>query len=963
MRWVGPPASGDAGAGRQDRRPPPGRGRRRCGRARVCRRRPHRRRARACGQRLGTPLLVKAAAGGGGRGMRAVDDLGDLEQALESARREAEAAFGDDRVYLERRLTGARHVEVQVLADAHGACIHLGERDCSLQRRHQKIVEESPSPVVGDDLRAALGDAAVAIATAAGYRGAGTVEFLVTGDGEWCFLELNARLQVEHPVTEAVAGIDLVRAQLDIASGEPLELEQADVELRGHAIECRLYAEDPGGGLRARDGPAPALQPARVAGRARRRRRARGRRGRRALRPAARQADRPRPGPRRLHRADGGRARRHGRPGGRDEPRLPALAARPARVSGRRGRHRLRRSAVARRAGAGAARRRPPRRPGRGAQRRLARVRRRPARGSRRPAGTSSTAAGSTGSAPTTQRRPSPSRRAGRCRRRCPAPCCGWTCARARQVAAGEPLMVLEAMKMELVVSAPAAGTVTAVMVRAGRPGGARPGAGRGRPTVSGAVTVVEVGPRDGLQNEAAVVPTAAKVELIERLADAGLPVVEATSFVSPRAVPQLADADLVLPAVHRLPGVRYPVLVPNVRGLERALAAGADAIAVFTAASEAFTRANINMTVAESLHAFAPVLERARAAGMWTRGYVSTAFGCPYQGAVEPAAVADVAGALLELGCDEISIGDTIGVGRPEQVPAVVGAVADRVPVDAARAAPARHGRPRARERRRGARGRRAHVRLVRRRPRRMPVRPGRPRQPRDRGAGRDAARARIRDGRRPRRRPLRGGVDARAGRAVRAILLDLDDTLVPDHTAFLAAVDDTAAALGAPAGMSAAVRTRARRRWREADARDPAPDDRHQLMGVAVGAVSGRPAVLGRRASGFGLAGGPAGLRRRRARSRPAAGRFVPGAQAGAVRALPRGRGRPRGAARDRAARGGDERHGGVPAREARCGRLDGALRRRGLVVGGGRFEAGSAHLRVRARAPRTAARRTPS
>jgi acetyl/propionyl-CoA carboxylase alpha subunit len=200
-------------------------------------------------RRLGTPLLVKAAAGGGGRGMRAVDDLGDLEQALESARREAEAAFGDDRVYLERRLAGARHVEVQVLADAHGACIHLGERDCSLQRRHQKIVEESPSPVVGDDLRDALGEAAVAIATAAGYRGAGTVEFLVTGDGEWCFLELNARLQVEHPVTEAVAGIDLVRAQLDIAAGEPLELEQADVELRGHAIECRLYAEDPAAGF------------------------------------------------------------------------------------------------------------------------------------------------------------------------------------------------------------------------------------------------------------------------------------------------------------------------------------------------------------------------------------------------------------------------------------------------------------------------------------------------------------------------------------------------------------------------------------------------------------------------------------------------------------------------------------------------------------------------------------------
>jgi len=200
---------------------------------------------------------------------------------------------------------------------------------------------------------------------------------------------------------------------------------------------------------------------------------------------------------------------------------------------------------------------------------------------------------------------------------------------------------------------------------------------------VSRSVTVVEVGPRDGLQNEAVVVPTTAKVELVERLAEAGLPVVEVTSFVSPRAVPQLADADAVLPAVRRRPGVRYPVLVPNVRGLERALAAGADAIAVFTAASEAFTQANINMSVAESLHAFAPVLERARAGGMWTRGYVSTAFGCPYQGAVAPADVAGVAGALFDLGCDEVSIGDTIGAGRPEQVPGVVAAVTDRVPVE----------------------------------------------------------------------------------------------------------------------------------------------------------------------------------------------------------------------------------------------------------------------------------------
>ena len=196
-------------------------------------------------------------------------------------------------------------------------------------------------------------------------------------------------------------------------------------------------------------------------------------------------------------------------------------------------------------------------------------------------------------------------------------------------------------------------------------------------------VTVVEVGPRDGLQNEAAIVPTAAKVRFIEMLAAAGLPVVEATSFVHPAAVPQLADADQVLPAIARRPGVRYPVLVPNMRGMERAIAAGADAVAVFTAASEAFSQANIRMTIAESLEAFAPVLAAARTAGMWTRGYVSTAFGCPYQGEVDPAAVADVAVALHELGCDQISVGDTIGVAEPDDVPRVLAPLLERVPAE----------------------------------------------------------------------------------------------------------------------------------------------------------------------------------------------------------------------------------------------------------------------------------------
>ena len=197
-------------------------------------------------------------------------------------------------------------------------------------------------------------------------------------------------------------------------------------------------------------------------------------------------------------------------------------------------------------------------------------------------------------------------------------------------------------------------------------------------------VTVVEVGPpRRPSQNEAAIVPTTAKVRFIEMLAAAGLPVVEATSFVHPAAVPQLADADQVLPAIARRPGVRYPVLVPNMRGMERAIAAGADAVAVFTAASEAFAQANIRMTIAESLEAFAPVLATARAAGMWTRGYVSTAFGCPYQGEVDPTAVADVAVALRELGCDQISIGDTIGVAEPDAVGRVLSPLLERLPAE----------------------------------------------------------------------------------------------------------------------------------------------------------------------------------------------------------------------------------------------------------------------------------------
>ena len=189
-------------------------------------------------------------------------------------------------------------------------------------------------------------------------------------------------------------------------------------------------------------------------------------------------------------------------------------------------------------------------------------------------------------------------------------------------------------------------------------------------------VRVYEVGPRDGLQNEAEPIPTEAKLRFIDLLADAGLREIEATSFVSLRAVPQLADADALLSGLDRRPGVRYPVLVPNARGMDRAEAAGADAVCVFTAASEAFTRANINMTIAESIDAFRPVLARARERGWWTRGYVSTAFGCPYQGEIGEAAVVGVARELIELGVDELSIGDTIGVAGPADVRRVVGAL-----------------------------------------------------------------------------------------------------------------------------------------------------------------------------------------------------------------------------------------------------------------------------------------------
>ena len=201
--------------------------------------------AQQVAQKIGFPVMLKAAAGGGGKGMRLVQSAQELKSSLESAQSEAQRAFGDNEVYIEKAILNPRHIEMQVLADEHGNTVYLGERECSLQRRHQKVLEEAPSPVVDAEMRQRMGDVAVRVAQAAGYSNAGTVEFLVDQHKNFYFLEMNTRLQVEHPVTELVTGLDLVHLQIRIAAGEMLPFAQQDIRIRGHAIECRIYAEDP----------------------------------------------------------------------------------------------------------------------------------------------------------------------------------------------------------------------------------------------------------------------------------------------------------------------------------------------------------------------------------------------------------------------------------------------------------------------------------------------------------------------------------------------------------------------------------------------------------------------------------------------------------------------------------------------------------------------------------------------
>ena len=672
------------------------------------------------------PVLVKAAAGGGGKGMRVVRAEADLEEAKAAAAREALSAFGDDTLLIEKYVERGRHIEVQVMADNYGNVVHLFERDCSTQRRHQKVLEEAPAPTISPEVRELVTSSAAALARHVGYRNAGTVEFLLDpeangGTGEAYFLEMNTRLQVEHPVTEAITGLDLVELQLRIADGEPLPITQDDVRASGHAIEARVYAEDSFGGFLPQAGRTSIVRwPAGV-------------RVDHALEPeqvvstsydpmlgkvivhgpdreSARQAlvdaldqtailglttnvgflralaaseefrdaaidtawlDRhagPAPDdelPRvfvawvsamiaagteagQPFQADGwrsGAGRPAGAPGLGGEPRAHPRDRRPA-ARGRRqraaahGRGRAPRSAL---------RVRPPRR----VRRPRGRRRRRRDRGA------------DAGHRPRRARR---ARRPGVCRR----------CARRAggDEDGAEPQGAVRRHRAAGPRHRRCPGGAGRPAVPGGGPGG--DGGLMRTPTVIPAqglpdrVTIYEVGPRDGLQNEKALVPTEVKAEFVRRLVDAGLPTVEATSFVHPKWVPQLADAAELM-ALLGPAGRDCPVLVPNERGLDRALELGVRHVAIFGSATETFAQKNLNRSLDEQFAMFEPTVRRARDAGLDVRAYVSMCFGDPWEGAVPIEQVVGVGKRLFDLGASQLSIGDTIGVGTAGHVTALV--------------------------------------------------------------------------------------------------------------------------------------------------------------------------------------------------------------------------------------------------------------------------------------------------
>ena len=425
---------------------------------------------------IGYPVAIKAAGGGGGKGFRVAESEDELEKAFEGAAREGEKFFSDATVYIERYLPDPRHVEVQVLADAHGNVVHLFERDCSVQRRHQKLIEESPAPAVDPELRERIGKIGTEAARAVGYRSAGTIEGLLQ-DGEYFFLEMNTRVQVEHCVTEMVTGIDIVREQIRVAAGEPLAFKQEDVVIRGHAIECRINAEDASKNFAPAPGAIGSYREPSGPGRARGLRRRGGLRRAAALRPDDRQADRLGRGPRGLHPAHAARARRVRDRRAEDADPVPPRAARHRSVAGGRDLPRPRGGqGVAEAAGL---RRRPPAADADGEEPKVERSYAVEVSGKRfdvRVIGEAAgerRRAGGRGQAPGAQAQRAREGRWRRRRRARVSPLQGTVLKveveKGASVEEGALICVIEAMKMENEITAPVGGTVEELGVAAGR--------------------------------------------------------------------------------------------------------------------------------------------------------------------------------------------------------------------------------------------------------------------------------------------------------------------------------------------------------------------------------------------------------------------------------------------------------------------------------------------------------------